>query len=94
PDAWPAAPGAPVVAFGTSGASGTSGETSVPAAPSRSSGAPSLARAAFGRRPKVELLWDSPAAAGHNRQTVFSTPLTTEGDRVAARALDTTLKQV
>jgi hypothetical protein len=40
------------------------------------------------------LLWDSPAAAGHNRQTVFSTTLATEGDRVAARALDTTLRQV
>ncbi|MGF6601611.1 membrane protein YdbS with pleckstrin-like domain [Paraburkholderia sp. GAS448] len=45
------------------------------------------------RRPKVELLWDSPAAAGHNRQTVFSAPLITEGDRVAARALDSMLRQ-
>jgi hypothetical protein len=44
-------------------------------------------------RPKVELLWDSPAAAGHNRQTVFRTPLATEGDRVAARALDSLLRQ-
>ncbi len=51
-------------------------------------------RGAFGRRPKIELLWDSPAAAGHNRQTVFRTALTTEGDRVAARALDTSLRQV
>ncbi|WP_090684320.1 hypothetical protein [Paraburkholderia phenazinium] len=45
------------------------------------------------RRPKVELLWDSPAAAGHNHQTVFRAPLVTEGDRVAARALDTSLRQ-
>jgi hypothetical protein len=42
---------------------------------------------------KIELLWDSPAAAGHNRQTVFRTPLVTEGDRVAARALDSMLRQ-
>lgn len=46
------------------------------------------------RGPKVELLWDSPAAAGHNRQTVFRVRLATEGDRVAARALDAALKQV
>jgi hypothetical protein len=45
------------------------------------------------RRPKVELLWDSPAAAGHNRQTVFRAALVTEGDRVAARALDKSLRQ-
>lgn len=46
------------------------------------------------RRSHVELLWDSPAAAGHNRQTVFRVTLTTEGDRAAARALDATLRQV
>lgn len=46
------------------------------------------------RWPKIELLWDSPAAAGHNRQTVFRVRLATEGDRVAARALDAALKQV
>ncbi|WP_144156766.1 hypothetical protein [Paraburkholderia sp. BCC1885] len=46
------------------------------------------------RRPKVELLWDSPAAAGHNHQTVFRAALATEGDRVAARALDKSLRQV
>jgi hypothetical protein len=46
------------------------------------------------RRPKVELLWDSPAAAGHNRQTVFRAALVTEGDRAAARALDSSLRQV
>ncbi|WP_322056543.1 hypothetical protein [Paraburkholderia sp. J63] len=46
-----------------------------------------------GRRPRIELLWDSPAAAGHNRQTVMRVRLVTEGDRVAARALDAALKQ-
>ncbi|MDR6409936.1 hypothetical protein [Paraburkholderia terricola] len=71
----------------------TAGEPDGQAAP-RSTAAPSLARGAFGRRPKIELLWDSPAAAGHNRQTVFRTALTTEGDRVAARALDMSLQQV
>ncbi|VXC27194.1 Membrane protein [Burkholderia sp. 8Y] len=48
----------------------------------------------FSRRPTVELLWDSPAAAGHNRTTVFRAPLSTESDRSAARALDATLSQV
>ncbi|MGF6608735.1 hypothetical protein OKW45_003657 [Paraburkholderia sp. WSM4175] len=79
---------APAVAFGAAGEAGAS------AAPIGSVAAASLARSAFGVRPKVELLWDSPAAAGHNRQTVFRAALTTEGDRVAARALDTTLRQV
>ncbi|SAK81804.1 membrane protein [Caballeronia fortuita] len=51
-------------------------------------------RGIFARRPKVELLWDSPAAAGHNRTTVFRAPLASDGDRNAARALDTTLRQV
>jgi hypothetical protein len=46
------------------------------------------------RRTKIDLLWDSPAAAGHNRHTVFSVRLATDGDRVAARALDAALKQV
>jgi len=46
------------------------------------------------RRPKIELLWDSPAAAGHNRQTVFLARLASEGDRTAARALDAALRQV
>ncbi|KVE34115.1 hypothetical protein [Burkholderia sp. TSV86] len=45
-------------------------------------------------RPKIELVWDSPAAVGHNRQFVLRTPLTTEGDRIAARALDASLKQI
>ncbi|ADG16167.1 conserved hypothetical protein [Paraburkholderia atlantica] len=78
----------PAVVFGAAGEAGAS------AAPMPSVAAPSLARSTFGVRPKVELLWDSPAAAGHNRQTVFRAALTTEGDRVAARALDTTLRQV
>jgi hypothetical protein len=78
----------PTVAFGTAGEPAGSGASLGSAA------APSLAHGAFGRRPKIELLWDSPAAAGHNRQTVFRTALTTEGDRVAARALDTSLQQV
>ncbi|TGQ26389.1 hypothetical protein, partial [Mesorhizobium sp. M00.F.Ca.ET.216.01.1.1] len=83
-----ASPPAPMVALHAAA------ETFTTATSSRSGGGPSLARAAFGRRPKIELLWDSPAAAGHNRQTVFRTALTTEGDRVAARALDSTLRQV
>ncbi|HEV3429243.1 MAG TPA: hypothetical protein VG320_15310 [Paraburkholderia sp.] len=45
------------------------------------------------RRPRIELLWDSPAAAGHNRQTVFRVRLATVNDREAARALDTALSQ-
>ncbi|MBE2967123.1 hypothetical protein IMT09_03190 [Burkholderia cepacia] len=45
-------------------------------------------------RPKVELLWDSPAAVGHNRQIVMRAPLATEGDRVAVLALDAALKQI
>ncbi|MFC0398607.1 hypothetical protein [Paraburkholderia rhizosphaerae] len=45
------------------------------------------------RRPKIELMWDSPAAAGHNRQTVFRVSLVSEGDRTAARALDASLRQ-
>ena len=78
----------PAVAFGAAG------EPGGPGAALRAAAVPSLARGAFGRRPKIELLWDSPAAAGHNRQTVFRTALTNEGDRVAARALDTSLRQV
>jgi hypothetical protein len=45
------------------------------------------------RRSHIELLWDSPAAAGHNRQTVFRAPLVKQGDRAAARALDAALEQ-
>ncbi|TDV38383.1 hypothetical protein C7405_102593 [Paraburkholderia caballeronis] len=64
-----------------------------PVASSSAVQAAGLRRFAWGRRPNVELLWDSPAAAGHNRQTVFRVPLATEGDRVAARALDAALRQ-
>ncbi len=60
---------------------------SVPASASAS------APVAMKRRAKIELLWDSPAAAGHNRQTVFRIGLATEGDRAAAHALDAALKQ-
>jgi hypothetical protein len=65
--------------------------SSVPSVPA--AGAAAAPGAAHGR-PTVELLWDSPAAAGHNRQTVFRVRLATESDRVAARALDAALKQV
>ncbi|WP_063548717.1 hypothetical protein [Burkholderia territorii] len=51
-------------------------------------------RGSLFRRPKVELLWDSPAAVGHNRQIVMRAPLATEGDRVAVLALDAALKQL
>jgi hypothetical protein len=44
-------------------------------------------------RPKMELLWDSPAAAGHNRKTVFRAALASESDRKTARALDMSLRQ-
>ncbi len=43
-------------------------------------------------RPKMVLLWDSPAA-GHNRKTVFRATLASEGDRKTARALDASLRQ-
>ncbi|MCC8394947.1 hypothetical protein LJ656_20340 [Paraburkholderia sp. MMS20-SJTR3] len=88
PAARPTPTPTPAVAFGAAGEPGAS------AAPIASVAAPALTRGAFGMRPKVELLWDSPAAAGHNRQTVFRAALMTEGDRVAARALDATLRQV
>lgn len=48
----------------------------------------------WARRSHVELLWDSPAAVGHNSQTVFRATLATEGDRSAAHALDAALRQV
>jgi hypothetical protein len=71
---------------------------SVTAVPGSSLAPPSATRrgwlSVFANRPKMELLWDSPAAAGHNRTTVFRTPLSNEGDRSAARALDSTLRQV
>ncbi|HTH60460.1 MAG TPA: hypothetical protein VL689_09920 [Paraburkholderia sp.] len=90
-----------------SGRAGTEGAVAVPppapdeggvAAPVASEPLPvrddaKAGRFAPRRRPRVELLWDSPAAAGHNRQTVLRTPLTSEGDRAAARALDAALRQ-
>ena len=45
------------------------------------------------KREKIELLWDSPAAAGHNRKTVFRAALAGAGDRGAASALDAALRQ-
>ncbi|MCW0008404.1 hypothetical protein OIV82_30875, partial [Burkholderia pseudomallei] len=51
-------------------------------------------RAGGFKRPTVELLWDSPAAVGHNRQIVMRAPLATEGDRVAVLALDAALRQI
>ncbi|WP_395067359.1 hypothetical protein [Paraburkholderia silvatlantica] len=77
---------------------GQSAATPEPGAPaaqrpaSASSAAASAGKPA--RRAKIELLWDSPAAAGHNRQAVFRVGLASEGDRTAARALDVALKQV
>ena len=57
-------------------------------------GAPAIRAHGWARRSQVELLWDSPAAVGHNRQTVFRATLATDGDRTAAHALDATLRQV
>jgi hypothetical protein len=51
-------------------------------------------RGIFARRPRIELQWHSPAAAGHNRTTVFRTALSSVGDRNAAKALDSTLRQI
>jgi hypothetical protein len=51
-------------------------------------------RGLFARRPKIELQWNSPAAAGHNRTTVFRAPLASVGDRHTAKALDITLRQI
>ncbi|WP_322105084.1 hypothetical protein [Paraburkholderia sp. J41] len=64
--------------------------STLPLPPSRSEPLPASGRS---RRPGIELLWDSPAAAGHNRQTVFRVGLGGENDRTAARALDTALRQ-
>lgn len=46
------------------------------------------------RQPHAELLWNSPAAAGHNRQLVMRVPLRTEADRAASRALDQALAAI
>jgi hypothetical protein len=42
---------------------------------------------------KVELIWDSPAAAGHNRKMIFRAKLYGAGSRRAAGALDQVLRR-
>ncbi|WP_206951611.1 hypothetical protein [Trinickia acidisoli] len=64
------------------------------AAVTRQGGAAAVRAHGWARRSHVELLWDSPAAIGHNRQTVFRATLATDGDRRSAHALDATLRQV
>jgi hypothetical protein len=97
-DAGVAPVAAPVAVPGTEDAAAAASAGSSAASASASVSASVAPRAAAHagwphRRPKVELLWDSPAAAGHNHQTVFRAALVSEGDRVAARALDTSLRQ-
>jgi hypothetical protein len=46
------------------------------------------------RRDGMALLWDSPAAAGHNRKTVFRTTMPRSGDKTTAQALEAALRQV
>ncbi|MCA8278983.1 hypothetical protein LGN21_05245 [Burkholderia cepacia] len=73
------------------------GRTAPAAGEGATGGQPSVVpprRRGLFNRPKVELLWDSPAAVGHNRQIVMRAPLATEGDRVAVLALDAALKQI
>lgn len=96
----PVTPSVPLDAEATLAATPESAAPVVPAAPATSTSTqiavippPQAAASSHERRPKIELMWDSPAAAGHNRQTVFRIRLMTEGDRVAARALDAALKQ-
>lgn len=99
---WPSEPAvAPAsasvsAALDDDGAAGAAGGQAAASAlsPSPAAHGRKPGRFALGRRPKVELLWDSPAAAGHNRQTVFRVPLATDGDRVAARALNAALSAV
>ncbi|QBQ97132.1 hypothetical protein [Paraburkholderia pallida] len=98
-DATPAEPGAVAQTASPAPGAPTISATAVEPAASDVPAAPAPPRHAApartaGRYPRIELLWDSPAAAGHNRQTVMRVRLVTEGDRVAARALDTALKQV
>ncbi|CAH2770780.1 MAG: FIG00453615: hypothetical protein [uncultured Caballeronia sp.] len=81
---WPAGMGEAIDSSGLdSAAAGLAGVAVVP-----------KKRGLFDRetRPKMELLWDSPAA-GHNRKTVFRAALASEGDRKTARALDASLRQ-
>jgi hypothetical protein len=82
---WPEGMGEAMASDGSAGLeSGAAAAASVP-----------KKRGLFGRdaRAKMELLWDSPAAAGHNRKTVFRAALASEGDRKTARALDMSLRQ-
>jgi hypothetical protein len=74
-------------------APGPAAQSPSPTMTTHAAHAPKPRRFLPGRRPQVELLWDSPAAAGHNRQAVFRVPLATEKDRAAARALDVALRQ-
>ncbi len=107
---FPAAPlssgTAPTVSAASSGVAAASGAYTTPYTTSSATLPDSARRGPGGvargprpsvrtaRRSHVELLWDSPAAAGHNRQTVFRVALKTEGDRAAARALDARLREV
>jgi hypothetical protein len=87
----------PVAPVQTNADADADGVMATPAAdpmPSAAATIPTPGKGAASRRTKIDLLWDSPAAAGHNRHTVFSVRLATDGDRVAARALDAALKQV
>lgn len=90
-------PGAPAVAAGPSGhASSPEAMPSTARTTSRRGPGPAARlphASGHARRSHVELLWDSPAAAGHNRQTVFRVALVKESDRAAARALDAALAQ-
>lgn len=43
--------------------------------------------------PAIELLWNSPASAGHNRQLVFRVPLRGAAEHATASSLDTLLQQ-
>lgn len=66
-------------------------ELSVKWATGASASVPATSARRF-RREKVELDWDSPAAAGHNHKMVFRTALTGT-DRKVASALDAALRQ-
>jgi hypothetical protein len=82
---WPAEMGKGAASDGSAGSE--SAAAAVAVVPTK--------RGLFGRdaRAKMELLWDSPAAAGHNRKIVFRAALASEGDRTTARALDASLRQ-
>lgn len=50
------------------------------------------AKTGFFKPGKIELIWDSPAAAGHNRKMIFRSALRGVNSRKAAVALDTALQ--